>query len=109
MLLPSQFKTTITSLLWFWLGPHVPIHDPFNGCPSCATAGAVEARHTRDNVKIKVNARTCVPFLGLAVQTKPTVGTFCVDAHYRCGSGGSQGPYIRSNTPLGIRMLRNNS
>ena len=39
MLLPFQFKTMSTSLAWLWLGPHVPIQEPFSGCPSCAAAG----------------------------------------------------------------------
>ena len=50
------------------------IQDPFNGCPSCATAGAVDARQTRAKVMMQVNARTCVPFLGLAADTAADVG-----------------------------------
>ena len=45
---------------------------PLDGCPSCAAAGAVDARQMRARLRMQVNARTCVPFLGLAIRN---VGT----------------------------------
>src|SRR5687768_8285920 len=59
--LPSQLRTTRTSLPCASFGPHVPIQDPLSGWPSCAAAGAPDATHARDRVRITVSARTWGP------------------------------------------------
>src|SRR5688572_29124332 len=57
MLLPSQFRTTTTSLPCTWLVAQVPSQEPFKGCPSWATAGVPDTRTATDNARMTINAR----------------------------------------------------
>src|SRR6185436_7985639 len=59
MALPSQFSTNSTSSPWTLLPDQVPIHDPFKGCPSWATADP-PAKATSVRASTNVNTRICL-------------------------------------------------
>src|SRR3954447_11602873 len=89
--LPSQFMTTSRSLSCNLLGPHVPTQDPFKGYPSCAIAGAVDAKDATNTVNMRMVARTRkTPFgpTGYLLTDTLTRGTFATSSKPpRLGSG----------------------
>src|SRR5512132_2506227 len=56
MAFPFQSSTMNRSLPCTVFPAHVPIHDPFNGWPSCAITGA-PAAHNADNARATTNVR----------------------------------------------------
>src|SRR5215831_1609752 len=71
MLLPSHVITTTTSLPSVLLPAHVPSHEPFSGCPSCAKAG-MATRQTASTAKTSLFiANILRPATGECLQRAP--------------------------------------